>query len=126
MSDFPQGGFEIPCVLKIIASNQKDAVKAKNQLESALNIEGEVTISVVNQDSPQTSDVASADSATVRKVDVDASLTASNDAGVKKNDDVMEVTVDLTIHSESCSTDSPPPVKKQMHFYLFMCLFIKA
>ena len=111
-SDLPQSGLEIPCVLKFIASNKKDTSKAKNQLESALNIEGEVTIGVVNQDSSQTSDLASADSATVRKVDDDASLTASNNAGVEKYDDMVEVTVDLTIHSESCSTDSPPPAKK--------------
>ena len=77
-----------------------------------MNIEGEVTVSVVNQDSSQTSDLASADSATLRKVDDDASLTASNNAGVEKYDDVVVVTVDLTVHSESCSTDSPSPAKK--------------
>ena len=98
--------------LKFITSNQKDTAKAKSQLGPALNIEGEVTVSVVNQDSPQTCDLASGDSTTVRKVDIDASLTASNDARVENNDDVIEVTVDLTVHSENCSTDSPPPIRK--------------
>ena len=56
--------------MKFIVSNQKDTAKAKNQLELALNAEGEVTVSVVNQDSLQTSDLASVDSATVEKLTV--------------------------------------------------------
>ena len=48
--------------------------RPKNQLESALNIEREVTVSVVDQGSPQTSDLASAHSTTVRNFDDGASL----------------------------------------------------
>jgi len=32
------------------------------------------------------------------------------------DEDVMEGTVDLTVHSESCSTDSPPLARKQKLF----------
>ena len=34
LSDLPQGGLEIPCILKFVASNSNEADKTRQQLES--------------------------------------------------------------------------------------------
>jgi len=36
-SNLVQGGLEIPCVLKFVAVNRKEATKTKSLLESAVN-----------------------------------------------------------------------------------------
>ena len=107
--DLAQGGLEITCVLKFVASNQKEATKTKCLLESALlNIEGEsiiVTVSHANIDIPQISG-STAD-------DINNDTTLINGERVEKaEDDVMEEIVHLT---ESCNIDSPP-AKKQKRF----------
>ena len=103
-----QGRLEIPCVLKFVASNRKEATKAKCLLESALSIEEEsiiVTVSPANIDIPQIL------SSTADNINNETTLI--NDKRVEKaKDDVIEETVDLT---KSCNIDSPP-AKKQKCF----------
>lgn len=106
-SDLPQGGLEIPCVLKFAARNEKEAAKTKRLLESALNI---LIPSEGGNRSNTSYSENSAPSSSSSNVDDDLNMLTDR-AVLNKENNVMELTVDLT---ENCSVDSPPAKKQKV------------
>ena len=106
-SNLPQGGLEIPCILKFTASNLNEAGKARRQLESTLQIctserTGTTTLSsevvapilmVSNQSEDQSSSSTPVDS------DVPIDPLAPM---LKIDDRLSDLSVDIT---ESCNVD---------------------
>ena len=97
-SIFIQGGLEIPCALKFVVVNRKEATKTKSLLESALNIQDTINFTVSQADKEETS------CSTGNNV-------TNGEARVEKaaEDYSMDMTIDLT-----ASTNSPPSKKQKL------------
>ena len=115
-SNLPQGGLEIPCILKFVARNLNEVGKTRRQLESTLHTctslctgttmpSSEVIVSMV---SSQLQSKAQFSSST--PVDSDVPF---DPPMLKIDDHLSDSSVDIT---ESCSVDYKPPAKKQKIF----------
>ena len=115
-SDLPQGGLEIPCILKFVTSNLNEAGKTRRQLESTLHT---CTTSCTSTTTPSSEVVASMVSSQLQsEAQFSSSTPIDSDVPIdppmlKIDDHLSDPSVDIT---ESCSVDDEPPAKKHKIF----------
>ena len=110
----PQGGLEIPCILKSAASNLNEAGKARRQLESTLQT---CTFECTGTTMPSSEVVASmvsnqSEDQSSSSTPIDSDVPIDSPAPILKIDDCLsDLSVDIT---ESCSVDEPPAKKQKI------------
>ena len=115
-SDLPQGGLEIPCILKFVASNLNEAGKTRRQLESTLHT---CTTSCTSTTTPSSEVVVSMVSSQLQsEAQFSSSTPIDSDVPIdppmlKIDDHLSDPSVDIT---ESCGVDDEPPAKKHKIF----------
>ena len=113
-SDLPQGGLEIPCILKFVARNLSEADKTRQRLESTLQTcTSPCTTSTSSEVVVPT--MVSRNQSKTRSSKARSSSSTSSDSGVVIDPLTLDnelSSIDLT---EGCSVEEPP-AKKQKTF----------